>query len=97
MPDIGAWLGQNLARCRKAAGMSQEDLAIGASLHRTEIGLLERGERIPKIDTVAKLAGTLNVAPGQLMKGIKWSPGGQWKGNFGARKGRRSGRGRRSG
>lgn len=55
--------------------MTQEDLAFRASLHRTEIGLLERGGRIPRIDTLAKLAGALEVEPGELFEGITWNPG----------------------
>jgi hypothetical protein len=31
-----------------------------ADLHHTEIGLLERGARVPRIDTVIKLASTLS-------------------------------------
>jgi DNA-binding XRE family transcriptional regulator len=32
----------NLLACRKRAGLSQETLGFRTSLHRTEIGLLER-------------------------------------------------------
>jgi transcriptional regulator with XRE-family HTH domain len=55
--------------------MSQETLAWGASLHRTEISHLERGLRVARVDTVAKLAATLEVDPGELFEGIKWAPG----------------------
>lgn len=48
--DIVARFGENLARCRKRADMSQEELGVRASLHRTEISLLERGTRLPRID-----------------------------------------------
>jgi len=37
--------GQNLARCREGADVSQEELSFRASIHRTEVSLLERGER----------------------------------------------------
>jgi transcriptional regulator with XRE-family HTH domain len=66
--------GANLARERKAAGLSQEQLGFRADLHRTEIGMLERGIRLPRIDTVAKLAGALEIAPGNLLAGIDWTP-----------------------
>jgi transcriptional regulator with XRE-family HTH domain len=45
-----------------------------ASLHRTEVGTLERGERIPRIDTVVKLATVLEIEVGELVAGIEWRP-----------------------
>ncbi|HEX5763157.1 MAG TPA: helix-turn-helix transcriptional regulator [Solirubrobacterales bacterium] len=67
--------GENLIRARRRAGISQEELGIRASLHRTQIGLLERGGRLPRIDTLAKLAGALEVPVGELFEGIAWRPG----------------------
>lgn len=74
--------GANLRRARKRAGISQEETAVRASLHRTEIGLLERGERLPQIDTVIKLAGAVGVTPADLLEGIVWKPGTQTRGEF---------------
>ncbi len=73
--SVAKQFGANLSRLREQAGITQEDLAFRASLHRTEIGLLERGGRIPRIDTLAKLAGALGVEPGALFEGIRWEPG----------------------
>lgn len=73
---------QNLRRCRRVAGISQETLGLRAGLHRTEIGLLERGARTPRIDTVVKLAAALQVAPDDLLDGMAWVPspyGGQFE------------------
>jgi transcriptional regulator with XRE-family HTH domain len=75
-------VGKNLLRHRKRRGLSQENLAIHASLHRTEIGLLERGERIPRVDTLIKLAGALGISPGELLDGISWEPGYRQPGQF---------------
>lgn len=74
--DFAARFGQNLARCRERADLSQEELGVRASLHRTAVGQLERGERIPRADTVVKLAGSLGVRPEELLEGLRWSPGG---------------------
>jgi transcriptional regulator with XRE-family HTH domain len=74
--------GENLARCRKHADMSQEELGIRASLHRTEVSQLERGLRVARIDTLVKLAGALGVTPGELIEGIDWSPGSTTAGQF---------------
>lgn len=74
--------GENLARIRERTGVTQEELAYRASLHRTEIGLLERGGRIPRIDTLAKLAGALGVPPAALLEGISWESGEVRRGRF---------------
>lgn len=67
-----ARLGRNVFMARRRAGFSQEALAALASLHRTEVGLLEKGERLPRADTLIKLASALGVDAGQLLKGIDW-------------------------
>lgn len=40
--DVAGRFGDNLVRCRKFAGLSQDELSIRASVHRTEISQLER-------------------------------------------------------
>jgi transcriptional regulator with XRE-family HTH domain len=67
--------GRNLRRVRKREALSQEKLASRASLHRTEIGLLEHGERVCRIDTLIQLAGAMAIPPGELLDGIEWIPG----------------------
>lgn len=79
---IAEHLGANVARCRKRAGLSQEEVGIRASLHRTEVGLVERGERLPRIDTAIKLAGALGVPLDDLIEGIEWTPGATRRGGF---------------
>jgi transcriptional regulator with XRE-family HTH domain len=74
--------GKNLVRCREAADLSQEALGFLASLHRTEIGMLERGIRLPRIDTLVKLAGSLEVPPGELLEGMGWTPSDPRLGQF---------------
>jgi transcriptional regulator with XRE-family HTH domain len=73
----------NLLRLRGEANVTQEDLGFMASLHRTEVSQLERGGRVPRLDTILKLAGALSVEPGELLKGMKWaSPGAPPRGGF---------------
>jgi len=67
--------GANLARCRAGAGISQEELSFRASIHRTEVSLLERGERMPRVDTALRLAGSLGVPLKELTAGLEWRPG----------------------
>lgn len=72
---VAAQFGRNLRRCRRRAGISQEELGSRAQLHRTEVGLLERGQRTPRIDTVVKLAYSLPVPAGELLEGVNWKAG----------------------
>jgi transcriptional regulator with XRE-family HTH domain len=74
--------GDNLRRIRKREDLSQEQLAKRASLHRTEIGFLEHGERVCRIDTLIRLAGAMAVPPGELLDGIDWVPGPETSGTF---------------
>ncbi len=82
MIDIAARFGDNLARCRRRAGISQEELSVRASLHRTEISQLERGLRLPRIDTLAKLVGSLEISADELLAGLEWTPGEMAYGRF---------------
>jgi transcriptional regulator with XRE-family HTH domain len=64
----------NLRRLRGEAGFSQEALAFRAGIHRTQISLLEGGERMPRVETLIKLAGVLGATPNDLLDGITWEP-----------------------
>ncbi|MBS1882486.1 MAG: helix-turn-helix transcriptional regulator [Actinobacteria bacterium] len=79
---VAGRFGENLRRVRKREDLSQERLARRASLHRTEIGLLEKGERVCRIDTLIRLAGAMAVPPGELFDGIDWVPGPETNGTF---------------
>ncbi len=80
--DVSVRVGANLAYCHKRAKLSQEELAVRASLHRTAVGQLERGERVCRVDTLIKLAGSLGIPPGELLDGMDWEPGGTRLGQF---------------
>ncbi|HEV2790436.1 MAG TPA: helix-turn-helix transcriptional regulator [Solirubrobacterales bacterium] len=64
----------NLRRARKAASISQEELAERCELHRTEVSLLERGGREPRLGTLIKLATALDTTAEALCAGIGWNP-----------------------
>ena len=49
--------------CRRLVDLSQEQFALRASLHRTEISRLEHGERVPRIDTLVRLMNALEARP----------------------------------
>jgi transcriptional regulator with XRE-family HTH domain len=62
----------NLRHHRTRVGLSQEALADICNLHRTEISLLERSKRSPRLETVVILARGLELSsPAELLKGIR--------------------------
>jgi transcriptional regulator with XRE-family HTH domain len=65
--------GKNLERYRRRASLSQGRLAYFAVLDRTEISLLERGRREPRLSTVVKLASALEVSLDMLIEGTGWT------------------------
>ncbi|MGI8857766.1 MAG: helix-turn-helix domain-containing protein [Thermomicrobiales bacterium] len=58
---IGAIVLRLLREARHRHRMTMEELADRAGVHRTYIGLLERGERQPTIEVAVRLADALNV------------------------------------
>ena len=52
---------ENLRKVRKAKGLSQEELAAIAGLHRTYVGSVERGERNITFDSAECLAQALGL------------------------------------
>jgi transcriptional regulator with XRE-family HTH domain len=61
----------NLRQQRTRAGLSQEALADLCNLHRTEISLLERCKRSPRLETIVILARGLNLtSASELLDGI---------------------------
>lgn len=64
----------NLRQARTKVGISQEELGDRCDLHRTEISLLERAGREPRLATIVKLAGALGSSPAELCAGIAWLP-----------------------
>ena len=60
--------GENLRRYRQVLGISQEDLAEKARLHRTYIGSVERGERNVSIDNMERLAMAVDATIQQLLQ-----------------------------
>ncbi|MGC1167040.1 MAG: helix-turn-helix transcriptional regulator [Solirubrobacterales bacterium] len=80
--EVAVRFGTNLARARRRAALSQEELATRASLHRTEIGMLEHGQRVARIDTVIRLSGAMAIEPAELLAGIHWTVPGTSGGGF---------------
>lgn len=67
---------RNMLVLRERAGISQEEWAELSDLCSRSISPLETEGRMPKIDTLIKLAGGLDLEPAELLKGIRWQAGG---------------------
>ena len=61
----------NLREARAGKGLSQQKLAEVCGLHRTEISLLERGVRSPRLETLVTLTFALDLkTPAELLQGL---------------------------
>lgn len=59
---------QRLRQIRQIRGLSQEELADMAGLHRTYVGSVERSERNVSIDNMERLAKALEVDITELLR-----------------------------
>lgn len=64
---INIAFGKRLADLRKASGLSQELFAYKCGVDRTYIGIVERGEKSPTLNTLDKIAKGLNITLSHLM------------------------------
>ncbi len=74
--------GRNLWRSRRRADLTQEELARLTELHRGDIGELERGRRLPRLDTILKVSAGVEASPCVLLAGLRWRPGYYVEGDF---------------
>lgn len=65
--DIRKRLGRNVRRLRLEKGLSQEEYAFEAGIHRTYVSDIERGARNPTATIIEKLAKPFAIAPGRLL------------------------------
>ncbi len=66
--NLGAAFGHVLRERRIAAGLSQEQLAEAADLHRNYVGLVERGKNSPSLAAIASLAAALRIQASELLR-----------------------------
>lgn len=60
-------IAEKIRKIRKDRNISQEELAFKAGLNRAYVEYIERGERKPSVDTLAKLAKALKVKLSELV------------------------------
>jgi transcriptional regulator with XRE-family HTH domain len=67
LPDIQERFGRKLRKLRLQKGISQENLAELAGLHRTYVSGVERGERNISLVNIERLARALAIPLADLM------------------------------
>ena len=68
MSNVLIQFGNNVRKQRKAKGLSQEELAFNAGLHRTYIGMIERAEKNITLLNIEKIAVALKVEIKHLLE-----------------------------
>lgn len=66
-PRILINFGLKVQMLRKEKGFSQEKLAELANMHRTYIGMIERGEKNITLVNIEKISDALNISVSQLL------------------------------
>jgi transcriptional regulator with XRE-family HTH domain len=66
-PVTACAFGAVVKEMRLCLGFSQEDLASAARVERSHMGKIERGEHMPNLALILKLAKALEVRPGELV------------------------------
>ncbi len=66
--ELVAVFAANVRRQRMMLGLSQELLAERAGVHRTYVGMLERGEKNVTIYNIARIAQALGVTAASLLQ-----------------------------
>lgn len=64
--NVNIEFGRRVAYFRHLAHISQEELAFRCAVHRTYIGAVERGEKSPTLNTIAKIAKGLDISIKEL-------------------------------
>lgn len=63
-------IGKNIRQKRLERSWRQEDLAEKTNLSSAYIGMIERGEKIPKLETFVMIANVLEVSADELLSGV---------------------------
>ncbi len=63
--------GKKVRSARKEKKFSQEELASRADLHRTYIGMIERGEKNITLINILRISRALNISASNLLESIE--------------------------
>lgn len=60
--ELSNKFGELIKQIRKEKGISQEELGFRSNVHRTYIGMIERGEKNITLENIEKIAKGLGVS-----------------------------------
>ena len=60
---------ENLKKCKTKKGISQEEISKKMSIHPVQFSRYERGQSVPSIEVVQKIADALEVSIDQIVYG----------------------------
>lgn len=63
-------IGKNIKKKRESKSWNQEKLAAATNLSAPYIGMIERGEKIPRLETFIRIANALNATSDELLEGV---------------------------
>jgi transcriptional regulator with XRE-family HTH domain len=72
----------NVERLRRQHGYSVARLSERSEIDLGEIEAILRGDAEADVDSIYRLAGALDVTPGELHEGVTWIPDGEGGGEF---------------
>jgi transcriptional regulator with XRE-family HTH domain len=66
--DVLIKFGNRVRERRSELGLSQEELAMRAGVHRTYIGMIERAEKNITLTNIEKIANALELSVAEITK-----------------------------
>ena len=63
-------IGRHIREARRARNMRQEDLAERTGLSVNYVGVLERGEKLPSLETFLELVNALEISADQVLSDV---------------------------
>jgi len=72
----------NVERLCRQHGYSMDQLVERSQIGRDELDAILRGDAEADVDSIYRLAGALEVTPGELHEGVAWIPDGKGGGEL---------------
>jgi transcriptional regulator with XRE-family HTH domain len=68
MNNVTIAVAKTLANLREKSGLSQEELAARANIHRTYVSQIERGLKSPTLQVLSQIADALNISLSDILR-----------------------------